>query len=217
MNYGPPSNIVFRETCDVWDTSKWSQTWNPPSVVDGTWVFNFPAGVIRGCQAVRLDMSGYGLYRVRFRTNGPSVAGANYWIFLYYAPDGDYTPTANELDFMEIYGSAPYPSEFVETFWRNGTGGGGAGMGGITYWYVDPPINWEDGNWHQWEAAYTSKNVNITVDDIRIFSHTERQSVNYDVQPLPPMQFMIGGGTKFAPTSPFQFIIDEIEYRKPVG
>jgi hypothetical protein len=184
-------------------------------------------------------MSGYGTYRVRFKTSGPRK-GPRYWIFLYYAPDGDYTPTANELDFIEVWGDRGigdirYASEFIPTFWRKGSGGrygtsggestpGGGSASqalGVSYWYVGnaPPddivplaVNWEDGQWHEFIFDYAKDHLIMYCDGVKIFEHHERQTKDYDVQPLPPMQLMIGGSAKQAFSEPFQFIIEEIEF-----
>jgi len=219
--YGQPSKVVFRETCDTWNATKWSYYGNRPDVVNGTWVFEWPASTEKFIQANYITPIGWGSFKMRFKMSGPRVSSIHYWIFLYQGPD--YTARHNELDFWECYGERPYPSEFVVTFWRNGTGGGQAGNGGITYWYStwinsEPTrfattfpnyVDWEDGNWHTLDINYTSVGLDMWVDGLKIFHHVEGQA-GRDVQPLPPMQFMIGGSGTAA--SYFSWTIDQIEY-----
>lgn len=174
--------IGFSEKCESLNLSKWGITWNAPSVESGTWAFHFNAETQKNIQVMYLDKCNYGTFTLDFRTSGPRVADTNYWVFLYYAPDGDFTPTAQELDLMEVYGNRPYPSEFVTGFWRDGK----TGTMNVGYWYTVSAVNWEDGNWHRFKFDFTKNRVAFYVDDILVFDTNTAYKGTEDISTVIP-------------------------------
>lgn len=190
----------FVEECDTWDTNIWGYYWNPPDVVNGTWVFDFPTGVVREAQANHLEMTGYGTYEVKFRTSGSRVPDVDFWIFLYN--DSIPEPNHQELDMAEIFGGNPLPREWSVSMWRDGN---------QSYWFFQAPIDFEDSEFHVFECIYSAEKVELLIDDIFMYIINENPEPPFAI-PYPPMQFMIGGCSHEIPVADFQFVIDRIEY-----
>lgn len=187
----------FEENCDTWDTNLWGHYWGPPTVENGTWVCDFPAGVDKTVQAARLTDSGYGTYKVRFRTSGLRVPEVNFYIFLY---NGSIPyPNHQELDFVEVFGGNPTPNELSTSMYNSGTS---------KYWFYTAPFSFEDGNWHDYEFIFQSDYLECKLDGVSVWNYTQGQ---WPI-PYPPMQFVIGGNSDGTNTEYFQFIIDNIEY-----
>ena len=189
----------FVENCNTWNTNLWEHYWNPPDVVGGTWVCDFPVGVEKTVQAHRLEMTGYGTYIVRFRTSGPRVPGVNFYFFLYNSEIPE--PNHQELDMAEIYGGNPTPREWSISMWCDGNN---------DYWFFQAPIDFEDGDFHVFRCIYTSEGVKLKIDEIPMFTINENPESPFI--PYPPMQFIIGGNSDGTAVENFQFIIDKILY-----
>jgi hypothetical protein len=192
----------FIETCDTWDSSKWVYEGNRPSVVNGTWIFQFPIGIEKIIQARSIAMFGYGDYKITFRTSGPRVPGVNYYAFLYKdqtASGGPY----NELDIPELFGSGGTYQMSISSYHNTKTANG--------YKYWTSAINFEDGATHTWSFTYTAKKIDFYIDGQLSFSWTD--STTSPVFAVPPMILYIGAWGNGANISAWTWYVSLIEYQ----
>jgi len=208
----------FTEPCDTFDTAKWSFYWNKPIVQGGTWVMPYAVGDNRNYQANYRADSGYGTYEIRMKIDGTRLAGINWWIFVYgHYPD--YSANQMELDFAEIWhhnaGETSHPiGEYSISFWVNGT----SSTMGKGYWYLNTidrvGINFEDGAYHSFKYVYSASDLIFYLDGTKVWQWsvdcTDKTALG---MPIPPMQFMIGCGSRAVPAlEAWKMTIDSITY-----
>lgn len=204
----------FYEPCNTVNQNLWSTYWTnglPIANGNGEWLFTEPAGQSGIKQANWHLMTGYGTYEVRLKTT-ERVDRANWYIFLYAAPNGEGAGKGHmELDLLENWGGGS-ANEYTVCVWVNGTTGGG----GVGYWYLDTldyGVTIDDQAYHIYKYVYTSNDILAYVDNIKIFQWTidctNKEKIG---MPLPPMQFMIGLGSKSGTTEDFTMTIDYIRY-----
>jgi len=203
--------IVISESCNTFDSTKWSYVWNPPTVQDGTWVYDFPAYTSKNVAAQLKTDSGYGIYTIRFRTNGARVPGVDYSPFLYNATVPE--PYHQELDMIEIFGENIPPDSPANEMSISSYNGNPLQH---DYEYWSNPFNWEDGSWHTFECNYTAQQITIKMDGVISHISYEGQRYGQSSHPwfaLPPMNFQMYAGSDGTNPSHFQLIIDSIEIR----
>jgi hypothetical protein len=195
---------TFIETCDKWDGSKWVYEGNPPTVLNGTWIFQFPVGTAKLIHARSVALFGYGYYKITFRTSGPRQPGVNYYIFLYLDQTASGGPF-NELDIPELWGDmGPYQMS-ISTY--------KATEANNAYRFWQSSINFEDGATHTWGFNYTEKRLEFYIGD--------QLSFVWDDDPVtpkfanPPMDLIIGGRGLGTNTVPWTWYVSQIEYQAP--
>jgi len=201
-SFTPVTSNAFIETCDTFDTSKWQYEWNPPTAVNGEWVFNFPANSNKNIVAKTVAANfGYGHYKITFRTSGPRVSGVDYCPFLYLdqrATGGSY----NELDIPELFGSHTSTTMSISTF--KGT------ITNSAYRYWNSAINFEDGATHTWEFNYWEKRIEFYVDGQLSFAWDDDPVTPHFANP--PMILYLGAYGKGTNTVAWTWYVSQIEY-----
>jgi uncharacterized repeat protein (TIGR02543 family) len=191
----------FIETCDTFNTAKWSFEYNAPTVANGEWVFNFPVNSNKNIIARTVATNfGYGTYKITFRTSGPRVSGVNYCPFLYL----DNRPTSyNELDIPELFGTQGSYQMSISTYRDTITNS--------DYRYWQSAINFEDGLTHTWEFNYQSARIDFYIDGQ--LSYTWIDSSTNPVFAKPPMILYLGAYGKGTNTVAWTWYISQIEYQ----
>ena len=212
------ADVPFYEDCSAFDTAKWSFYWNKPIAQGGTWVMPYAVGDNRNYQANYRADSGYGTYEIRMKIDGTRLAGINWWIFVYgHYPD--YSANQMELDFAEIWHhnageTSPPIGEYSISFWVNRT----SSTMGKGYWYLNTidrvGINFEDGAYHSFKYVYSASDLVFYLDGAKVWQWsvdcTDKTALG---MPIPPMQFMIGCGSKNAPAlEAWKMTIDSISF-----
>jgi hypothetical protein len=190
------------ETCDGWDSSKWVYEGNRPSVVNGTWIFQFPAGTEKLIHARSVALFGYGHYKITFRTSGPRQPDIDYYVFLYNDQTGSGGPY-NELDIPELFGSHTSTTMSISTYRDSITNN--------VYQYWQSTINFEDGQAHTWEFNYLEKRLEFYVDGQFSFAWDDDPVTPHFANP--PMYIIIGGRGSGTNTVPWMWYISQIEYQ----
>jgi len=192
----------FIETCDRWDSSKWFYEQNRPSVVNGTWIFQFPVGIEKLIHARSIAFFGYGHYKITFRTSGPRQLGINYYIFLFNdqtASGGPY----NELDIPELFGGQTSTTMSISTLKESKTNN--------AYRYWQSAINFEDGLTHTWQFNYLQKRLEFYVDGQLSFTWDDDPTTPKFANP--PMYLIIGGSSSGTNKVSWTWYIHQIEYQ----
>jgi hypothetical protein len=200
--YDSARELDLIETCDRWDRSKWIYEGNRPSVVNGTWIFQFPVGTEKLIHARSVALFGYGYYKITFRTSGPRQPSVNYYMFLYLDQTASGGPF-NELDIPELFGSMGSYQMSISTY--KGADANNA------YRYWQSAINYEDGLTHTWEFNYLEKHIEFYVDGQLSFTWDDDPAAPKFANP--PMYLIIGGRGSGTNTVPWTWYVSQIEYK----
>ncbi len=212
------ATFEFIDTCSTFNSAIWTYNWNAPTVSNGEWVFNVPAGspTSSAIQAVsKAATFGYGTYTVTFRMT-TMTSGVTWSFFLYLdktASGGAY----NELDIPEVNPSYSYPT-YIVTYENVETTN--------QIIYLVNSIKYDDSLTHTMTWNWQKNYIDFYIDGVMMYptnyvgdgTHTITRSNSVPGKnpfPIsdPPMALYFGVFPKGTSTTPWTLYISQIQYQ----